>query len=240
MLKRSSFMTAAAALLVMVAGIGVIPIRSAWAAKPATYDLVYLEVSPQAVGKTILLLRQEAKSALQGRGNLGFLVLQRHPYTNQFVLVGQWTDNASFLAYQQAPSTKQFRAALSPLMIAPYDERPNIDFLSNPARAQAVMSVAPANTLFVLTHIDIAPEVKPKGVHAITALFEQSQVLPGNYVFNVLNQSSHSNHFTLFEAWANQADFTAYKEQGFVRRFRESLMPIMGSIYEERIYQEIN
>jgi quinol monooxygenase YgiN len=218
MFMKPGFTIKGAAGLAIAIWIGIGPIHKAEAQvqKPATYELIYVEVSPTSICKAVVLLKQHAQAALRSPGNLGFLVLQRHPDTNQFVLVAQWNGNASLKAYQQALDTKQFRAKLSPLMIAPYDERANIDYQGNPARAQAAMA------------------------GAISALTQQSQTVEGNYVFNVLNQSSHSNHFSFFEAWANPADFTEYKDQAFVRRFRETLMPIMGSIYEERIYSDVN
>jgi quinol monooxygenase YgiN len=242
MFMKPGFTIKGAAGLAIAIWIGIGPIHKAEAQvqKPATYELIYVEVSPTSICKAVVLLKQHAQAALRSPGNLGFLVLQRHPDTNQFVLVAQWNGNASLKAYQQALDTKQFRAKLSPLMIAPYDERANIDYQGNPARAQAAMAAAPANTVFVLVHVDIAPEAKQQGARAISALTQQSQTVEGNYVFNVLNQSSHSNHFSFFEAWANPADFTEYKDQAFVRRFRETLMPIMGSIYEERIYSDVN
>src|SRR6201999_3720782 len=125
--------------------------------KPATYDLIYLEVSPTNVVKTLNVLRAAEAIGRKEKGNLGFLVLQRHPNLNQFLIVGLWTDNTSLVAYQNSASTQQFRATLQPMMIAPYDERPNIDFLTNSTRDRAVLSEAPKNSLFVLAHVDIDP-----------------------------------------------------------------------------------
>jgi quinol monooxygenase YgiN len=208
--------------------------------KPATYDLIYIEVAPRDIAKAITFLRAEEVAGREGMGNLGFLMLQRYPDINQFLIVGLWTDHASLVAYQNSVSTKQFLAALRPMMIAPYDERPNIDFLTNSARDQATLTVAPKNTLFVLAHVDVDPEDKAAGVRAIQALFLESQNEPDNFAFDVLNQSSRTNHFTLFEAWQSQTTFTAYKEQKLVRSFRNALLPIMGSIYEERLYRPID
>lgn len=239
---RTGFVAAAVIAALITAMTGYTPAVAAGgqARKPATYDLIYIEVAPGDIAKSITLLRAEEAAGTAGTGNLAFRVLQRHPDLNQFLIVGLWADHASLVAYQEAVSTTQFRAALRPMMIAPYDERPNIGFLTNAARDQAVLSVAPKNTLFAFAHIDIDPEHKAIGVRAIDKLFPESTTVSGNLAFDVLNQSSRANHFTLFEAWRNEGAFTDYKEQKYVRTFRDALLPIMGSIYEERLYQPID
>jgi quinol monooxygenase YgiN len=235
----SRFMMIAAAATLMLAGAGPLRIAQAQADTASTYDLVFMEVMPQDVPKAVALLRTAADEARQGAGNIGFVNLQRYEIPTQFAMVGVWKDHASLLAYQSAQGTQKFLAALAPLLIAPYDERPHAAVWTEPARDRKVLSSHDRNMVIVLTHIDMFAINKPVGLKLLSALYPPSRKQQGNLAFDVLNQSSRLNHFSLFQAWTDLTAFNDYVEESYVRKFRDAEIKIGGSLYDQRIFQVI-
>jgi quinol monooxygenase YgiN len=81
-------------------------------------------VPPPRREETELLLRELARQTRHAAGNLQFDVFQQNPpRTNHFTVAAAWTDEAAFVSYQTAESTRQFREKLGPMLGAPYDER---------------------------------------------------------------------------------------------------------------------
>ena len=235
----SRFMMIAAAATLMLAGAGPLRIAQAQVDTASTYDLVFMEVMPQDVPKAVALLRTATDEARQSAGNIGFVSLQRYEIPTQFAMIGVWKDHASLLAYQSAPGTQKFLAALAPLLIAPYDERPHAAVWTEPARDRKVLSSHDRNMVIVLTHIDMFAINKPVGLKLLSALYPPSRKQQGNLAFDVLNQSSRLNHFSLFQAWTNLAAFNDYVEEIYVRKFRDAEIKIGGSLYDQRIFQVI-
>jgi quinol monooxygenase YgiN len=235
----SRFIMIAAAATLILAGAGPLRVAQARADTASTYDLVFMEVMPQDVPKAVALLRTAKDEARQSAGNIGFVSLQRYEIPTQFAMVGVWKDHASLLAYQSAPGTQKFLAALAPLLIAPYDERPHAAVWTEPARDRKVLSSHDKNMVIVLTHIDMFAINKPVGLKLLSALYPPSRKQQGNLAFDVLNQSSRLNHFSLFQAWTDLTAFNDYAEESYVRKFRDAEIKIGGSLYDQRIFQVI-
>jgi hypothetical protein len=45
---------------------------------------------------------------------------------------------------------------------------------------------------------------------------------------------------TLFAAWQSRQAFDDYEKSGYGRRFRETIGPLLGSPYDDRLYVSIN
>jgi quinol monooxygenase YgiN len=54
--------------------------------------------------------------------------------------------------------------------------------------------------------------------------------------FDVLQQSSRGNHMTLFEVWKSEKEMSAHAEKDFVVSYRMALLPMAGSLYDQRTY----
>jgi quinol monooxygenase YgiN len=239
-LKRVPVTLVAAAWLgLLVAGLAIPRAASAQTEAPPTYDLIFIEVMPQDVAKAITLLKAEENAARDGVGNAGFLILQRDQTPTQFAIVGRWKDNESLGAYQKSSSTQNFQSEIAPLLISPYDERPHAALLTDAEQDDQLFTHPGKKTVVVLTHIDVFAVKRPQGINLVTALRAKSQRQPGSLTFDVLNQSSRANHFTLFEAWNGQASLSNYLTQKFVFEFRSSELEITGSLYDQRIFNII-
>jgi quinol monooxygenase YgiN len=202
------------------------------------YAVTYIEVEPaQADASRRLLARYQ--EALKDKGALEFTVLEQMGRPNHFAIVERWPsakareDNAA-----SAPG-QAFRSALTPLLIAPYDERLHFTLSvgapSVGAPSSGTTLAMPAG-LFVVTHVDIVPPKRDDGVAAVRTLAERSAGKAGNVRFDALVQASRLNHLTLVEAWTDAAAQEAHSAASSTRSFRTVLGPMSGALYDERLY----
>jgi quinol monooxygenase YgiN len=195
------------------------------------YAVSYIEVEPaQADASRRLLARY--RDALKDKGALEFAVFEQMGRPNHFAIVERWPsakareDNAA-----SAPG-QAFRSALTPLLIAPYDERPHFA-LGPPSSGTTPATLA---GVFVITHVDIVPPKRDDGVAAVRTLAERSAGKAGNVRFDALVQASRLNHLTLVEAWTDAPAQEAHSAANPTRSFRSILGPMSGALYDERLY----
>lgn len=48
------------------------------------------------------------------------------------------------------------------------------------------------------------------------------------------------NHLTLVEVWRGNSDLEKHELAAHTRKFRDLLLPMSGSLYDQRLYQAIN
>jgi quinol monooxygenase YgiN len=91
-----------------------------------------------------------------------------------------------------------------------------------------------------LTHVDLIPTFKDIGVPKVKEFAEQGRTISGNLRFDVLAQANRANHMTVVESWSTMAAKDAHIAEPFVKSFRETLMPMSGSLYDERVYSPLH
>jgi len=62
---------------------------------------------------------------------------------------------------------------------------------------------------------------------------------PGLLRFDVVQQDSRPNHFTVIEIWRDRGAYDAHVMAAPTREFRRGLTPIAGALYDERLYQRL-
>jgi quinol monooxygenase YgiN len=212
------------------------PMTTALAQDPgAAHVITYIEVAPSAVDEARGLLRQYRAASRQHAGNLRFETLQRTERSNHFALVEAWQDLKAREAHAAMAPTRQFREALQRLLSAAYDERPHLPLSVGPLAAGPTAKDA----VYVVTHVDIVPTFKDKGVGAVKDLAETSRREPGSVRYEALTQSSRHNHMTLVEIWKDQKAFEAHIVAAHLKKFRDELLPMSGSLYDERLYRSL-
>jgi quinol monooxygenase YgiN len=199
------------------------------------YVVTYIEVAPASAAEARGLLKSYRDASRKEDGGVRFEALQRTDRRNQFAIVEAWKDQKAQAAHASATHTKQFREKLQPLLSTAYDERPHIGLSVGPPPA-----AAGAGALYVVTHVDIIPPQKDNGVGMVKALAEAGRQAPGALRFDALTQSSRQNHMTVVETWRDAAAFEAHITAPHMKKFREGLTPISGSLYDERLYTTID
>jgi quinol monooxygenase YgiN len=206
----------------------------AQAADQPTYVVTYLEVAPKAVAETRGLITTHCTDARKAPGLLEIDALQRLGRANHFAILEKWQSAKARDDYAASDTAKSFVAGLGPVLIAGYDERLHVPLTVGASEA------ALSGSLVTLTHVDLIPTFKDAGVAKVKELAEASRGSDGNLRFDVLTQASRANHMTVVESWSNAAAKEAYISSSLARTFRQSLMPMSGSLYDEREYNVLH
>ena len=107
------------------------------------------------------------------------------------------------------------------------------------ATALAGVDAAMAGGVHVVTHVDVPPPSKDDCIALLKQLTENSRKDPGVLRFDVLQQDSRPNHFTVVEAWRDRKSHDAHIMAEHTREFRRKLTPMSGALYDERVYDAI-
>ena len=206
----------------------------AQASDQPTYVVTYIEVAPKAVAETRGLITTHCTNAHKAAGFIEMDALQRLGRTNHFAILEKWQSAKARDDYAATDTAKSFIAGLGPVLIAGYDERLHVPLTV--AASEAPLSGA----VVALTHVDLIPTFKDPGVAKVKEFAEASRGSDGNLRFDVLTQANRANHMTVVESWSNAAARDAHISSSLARTFRQSLMPMSGSLYDEREYSVVH
>ena len=126
----------------------------------------------------------------------------------------------------------QLREKIQAIRNAPIDERVHVPVSVGP------LQPGPAGTaVYVVTHVDVIPPRKDDGLAALKQLGSDSRGAPGNLRFEVVQQTNRPNHFTVVEIWKDAAAVEAHSMADRMRQFRDTLGPMSGALYDERLFK---
>jgi quinol monooxygenase YgiN len=91
----------------------------------------------------------------------------------------------------------------------------------------------------VVTHVDVPPPKKDDCIAALKTLVADSRKEGNSVRFEVFQQGSRPNHFSVVEIWKNQAAYDAHITAAHTKKFRDQLTPMTGALYDERLYKAI-
>lgn len=199
----------------------------------SAYVVTYIEVEPSAQRNVATLLRNLEAVSRKAPGNQRFETLRRLHHANHFVILEAWKDQKAQEAHASGGAMKDFRGKLQPLLIAPYDERPH-----------GALAVGPSGrfggrAIHVVTHVDIVPPKKDDGIAMSKDLAGPSRRDSGNIRYDVLQQSSRPNHMTLVEIWSDRKALQGHETAPHMKKYRDNLLPMSGSLYDQRLYKAL-
>ena len=237
MVDRRQVLVGAAGAAGMLAAEAVAQTSPAAAPPESPYAVTYIEVEPARADASRRLLARY-QEALKDRGALEFAVFEQIGRAGHFVIVEQWPSAKAREDNAASAASREFRSALAPLLIAPYDERPHFALSTGPQSTgtRAATPAAVPTAVYVVTHVDIVPPKRDEGAAEVRKLAEASRGTAGNARFDALVQASRLNHLTLVEAWTDAAAREAHSAANPTRSFRTALGPISGALYDERLY----
>ena len=201
-------------------------------ARTTCYVVTYLEADFTEVNTAIELLQNHAEASRQETGNIYYRVLQERDRPSHFALLEQWQSKSAQSAHGKSQSTTAFLQAIDRLSVSGYDERIHIPLMTS--------SWSNNDGLFTLTHVDIKPNVKNKGVNLVKSLVGNSREAIGNVRFDALTQESMTNHMTLVEIWNSLDDELTNAATPDIRSIRADLTKIIGGLYDQRLYTVID
>ncbi len=198
----------------------------------AAYVVSYIEVMPSAGNAARAELRKLRDSARKEGGNDGFDILQGIGRPQHFAILESWRDTKAQGAH--AAAAAQLRDKLKPYLLAPIDERPSTRYAAGPAKDNTVGAV------YGLTHVDLIGAKKDEGIAALKQLSADSAKETGNLRFDLWQQGNRPNHLTVIEVWRGKAALDKHEAAEHTRKFRDALLPMSGSLYDQRLYRAVD
>jgi quinol monooxygenase YgiN len=198
-------------------------------ADPTFYAVSYVETTAPATKTAIAALtryRDESR-ALDGFLRAEFFEQVGRP--GHFAIVEAWRDQKAFDSKSAAPRA-QLDAALQPLRVSGYDQRPYKTLTTAPTAGGA----AGRQTVYVIAHVDVTPN--PQVPVILRRLADASRKEPGNLRFDIVQHMMRANHFTVVEAWRDQQALDAHVAAAHTKQYRDELQPLTGSPLDERVY----
>jgi quinol monooxygenase YgiN len=218
------------AVLVVAAG----PTR-AQSGGDAVYGVTSLDVAPSAAGEGVAILKKYREAATKQAGNLGVTLLQEADWPNRFVIYEGWKDHAAYDANEKAAHTAELRDKLKPIEGAPYDRR---DYqVISVGLAQA----AGSDAVYMQLHLDVFPPGIEPTLAAAKAVAEAARKGEGNLRYDIVKSiKAPTSHTTFIAAWQNRKAFDSYEMSPYARQFRDTVGPLLGSPFDDRLYRPIN
>ena len=91
-------------------------------------------------------------------------------------------------------------------------------------------------SVYVVTHVDVTPNYTADATKLLKEFGLESKKDPGVVRFDVLQQDSRPNHYTIVEVWQSRQAFEAHSAADHTKRYREKLGPMLGSPFDERLH----
>jgi quinol monooxygenase YgiN len=200
------------------------------------YSVTYVEVMPTSKADATTVLRRYRDAAQKEGGNLRCEVIQRIDQPHQFAILEIWKDQAAFEAHGKSANTTDTREKIAAIRNAPTDERVHTALSIGPIDAPG----GARGGIYVATHVDVIPPRKDDGVAALKRLGEDSRRGDGNLRFEIVQQASRPNHFTVIEIWRDAKAVETHSMAAPTREFRDKLATMTGALYDERMYRAID
>lgn len=196
------------------------------------YTVTYVEAGPEVADAVAAKLKELAEATRKLPGNTGFIAGREAGRAARFALVEGWSDKDA--AERQAAAAKAVQEQLQANLAAPFDIRP-----SSGLAVGAPTGPAPSPAVYVVTHVDVPPPAKDQCIALLKQMIEDSRKDAGVLRFDVLQQDSRPNHFTVVEAWRDAKSHDAHIMADHTREYRRKLTPMTGALFDERVYQLI-
>lgn len=207
----------------------------AQAGPDATYGVTNLDVAANAAAQGIAALKQYRDAVRKQAGLLAIEVLQEAGAPNRFFIYETWRDQAAYDASEKSAATTELRDKLKPIAGAPADRRDYHVVSVGPERAATLGAV------YMQVHLDVFPPGLTPTLASVKAVAEAARKGEGNLRYDVVQSVKQPlSHMTLFAAWQNRMAFDAYEMSAYGRKFRDTVAPLLGSPYDDRLYAAIN
>src|SRR5262245_23682677 len=202
------------------------------------YAVSYVQVQPAAKSEAAATLKMLRDASRKDEGNLAADAVESTARPGHFVVLTTWKDQAALDAHMAAAGTKEARGKLHAVRAAPIDDR--LHNTLSVAGTSAGTAGGASRPVYVVTHVDVPPPRKDECIALLTKLAEDSRKDQGVVRFDVVQQTSRPNHFTVIEVWSDSKAFDAHVMAAHVRDFRDRLTPMSGALYDERFYHALD
>jgi len=200
-----------------------------------SYVTTYLEFAPSSVNAAIAAMKTYRDASRREPGATTVDIYQEAGHQNRFVLREIWQDRPAYDRHAMAASSSQFITAVRPIHFGPIYISVHIAYWMSPVKQGG------ANDAFVITHVDVGGNNVPRLKEMLDKVGPASVNDAGLVRYEILDEvPAHPNHFRFFEQWASEANWAAHHSSPHARAFRDSVTPILGTPYDQRLYRLVN
>lgn len=200
-----------------------------------SYTVSYVEVmtSPASRAGALAAFREYEAARSEEAGYVRFEIFEQSDAPGHFAVIETWRD-ANAYRTREAAVQEQLLAALGPIRISDYDQRPYKTLTVGPSTASP-----DRQAIHVISHVDVSPNsaVPPEGLLRRAA--QEGRLDEGNGRFDVLQHAMRGNHFTVIESWESRQAREAHVGAAHTRRYRDQLGPTTGSPLDQRVYEAV-
>lgn len=202
------------------------------AADRPIYAATYVELMPVAAAGGVAELKRYRDATRGEAGNRRCEVASRIGQPHHLVILEVWDSQQAWEAHGRSLHATGMCEKIRAIRTAPLDER-----VHAAVSVGAVGTSAGGDAVYAVTHVDVIPPRKDDGLAALARLAEDSRPAAGNQRFEVVQQTSRPNHFTVVEVWRDAHAVEAHAMAEPTRRFRDALGPMSGALYDERLFR---
>lgn len=200
----------------------------------AVHVVTYLDLAPESVAKAKPLLQLYRDASAKSSGSAGVDIFQEIGRPGRIVVRETWADQKAFEAQGKSAASSALTSGLKSFELAPPDQRVHLDFASGAGPAKAA-----SGAVHVFTHVDVPPPRQGDLEPMLKSVQAASVKAATSIRFDVLQQSSRKNHFTVVETWSNRKALDAQALAPAQRDFRNKLGPMLGALYDQRLYRAL-
>jgi quinol monooxygenase YgiN len=216
-------------VLLLVASVASVQGQTTAAPDSVRYAVAYVEVMPSRAAAFSDAFKKYREASRGEPGFAAFELFTQGDRPGHFVVIETWKDQGSQEAHAKSAAVTQFRAALDPIRVSGYDERP---YKTLNVRAGA--GGPGRGAVQVITHVDFAPG-SGDGIALLNRQADASRSEAGCLRFDILQHAMRANHFTLIESWATAQAHDAHAAAAHTRKYRDEVQPMTGSPLDERV-----
>jgi quinol monooxygenase YgiN len=213
-------------------------LSSAAAPSGAVYVTTFVEVVPEAARQAAGFLRDYRTASRREPGLIEGDVYEEIGAPSRFVTNEVWQDMAAYTAHMDGTARGALWDKLKVIEFGPPDPR-----VHYPHFVSEKTATPPANSIFVLSHLDVTPNQLPVLLELMNPLTEDSAKESGSEVYEIIRQGTTpgiGNHFRLFEVWASEKAWEDHNLAPHTQTFRNKLAPLLGTPYDQRKYTRLN
>ena len=195
---------------------------------PAIYAVSYVETAPSSGREAASAFRDYMRAARRLSGLKDIDVFEQIGRPGHWVIVETWRDQKAFDA-RDASVMKMPLDAITAIRISGFDQR-----LYKTVSVGRALTPG-AGAISVVAHVDVAPN--PAVAPMLSSLADESRKERGNVRFDVLQQTTRVNHFTVIETWSDQKALDAHVAAAHTKKYRDDILPLTGSPLDERVFK---
>jgi quinol monooxygenase YgiN len=211
------------------------PVPSQPVPSQPVYIVAYVDVLASAAPRAAAVLTRY-RAAIRGEpGALRIDLYSQKGRASGFAIVEVWRDGAAYDTHLKSAAIERLRRDLQPLQLAPMDARIQTAYSVHPPMTES------KNAVTLLVHVDVIPTFLADYERIAKSYIQGTQAESGLLGLNVLQTlPPHPNHLTVIERWIGTAALESHQQTSTARTYREALNPMLGALYDERIYRKVD